>query len=61
MSLLLFLVAAGGFFISRWENARYATTGGAGDVKSESIFSQESITVDGVTYSYTEGSGATAN
>lgn len=50
LSLLLFLVAAGGFFISRWENARYATAGGAGDVRSESIFSQESITVDGITY-----------
>lgn len=50
LSVLFLLVGAGGFFISRWENARYATSGGAADVQSESVFSQETITVDGVTY-----------
>lgn len=44
------LIGVGGFFISRWENARYATTGGASTVQSGSVFSQNTLTIDGKTY-----------
>lgn len=50
VACIALLVGVGGFFISRWENTRYATEGGTGAVQSGSVFSQETITIDGKTY-----------
>ena len=50
VACIALLVGVGGFFISRWENARYATDGGTGAVQSGSVFSQDTLTIDGKTY-----------
>ena len=50
VACIALLVGVGGFFISRWENTRYATDGGTGAVQSGSVFSQDTLTIDGKTY-----------
>ena len=37
LSVIFFLIAAGGFLISRWENAKYATGGGEGTVEADTV------------------------
>lgn len=51
LSILFFLIAVGGFAISRWENKKYATGGGISSIVVDPIFKDdETITRNGITY-----------
>ena len=46
LAVIFFVIAAGGFLISRWENARYATGGGEAGVEADTVMRE------GKTYTY---------
>lgn len=51
LSILFFIIAAGGYFISRWENKRYATAGGQSNVPVDPVFSDpEKVEINGAVY-----------
>ena len=51
LSVLFFLIAVGGYFISRWENERYATAGGESNVPVDPVFSDpEKVEINGAVY-----------
>ena len=53
LSVVFFLIAIGGFTISRWENRKYATGGGESSVEVDPILKDdEKIIVDGKTYTH---------
>lgn len=52
LSVLFLLIAVLGFVISRWENKKYKTDGGESTVDVDSVFSDDEITVNGITYTY---------
>lgn len=52
LSVLFLFIAVLGFVISRWENKKYKTDGGESTVDVDSVFSDDEITVNGITYTY---------